>query len=161
VVVPRLEPPHMSLSGFSALSHQGAIWVGPRARLQMVDILVHEQSHVKQRHIEDTADLLDPEQALEVFRVGWRPDPRPLAGIYEGVYVNLHVCEALGRIAACGLVGPAEREQLLAVRRGHAANIREALVILAGHARFTPAGSGFLDWAETWTQRFEAVAETA
>jgi HEXXH motif-containing protein len=161
VVVPRLEPPHAWLSGFSAFSHQGAIWLGPRSKLELLDALVHEQCHVKLRYLENTEMLLDEAENTMTFKVGWRPDPRPLVGIYEGVYVNLHVCEAMGRVVAQDLVGPAERDQLVAMRRKHSEHIREALEMLKAHARFTEAGQGFMDWALESSARLREMAEAA
>jgi HEXXH motif-containing protein len=161
VVVPRLEPPEARLSAHSAASRQGAVWLGPRTKLERVDALVSEQCCVKLSYLEDSAPLLQAAENDGAFTVGRRPDPRPLAGVCEDVYVDLRVCEAMGRILAHGLVGPAESGQLRAMRRRRSQHVREALEILCAHARFTEPGRGFLDWAREASARLCGTAEAA
>ena len=77
-------------------SYAGAIWLFVDTIVGIVEHMVHEQSHVKLRYVEEACPILAPEQTGERFLVGWRKDPRPIVGIYEGVYVHLR---RLGGIA--------------------------------------------------------------
>lgn len=87
IVVPRNVPPGWRARGMTVSSYQGAIWLMARGLLPIFENLLHEQSHVKLRYIEEQSPLLQDNQAVERYKVGWRSDPRPIAGIFEGIYV--------------------------------------------------------------------------
>jgi HEXXH motif-containing protein len=148
VVVPRLPPSGWRMNGFTLSSMQGASWVYPTDLLATLESLVHEHSHVKLRYIEESASLLQPEQTDARFAVGWRSDPRPLVGIFEGVYVHLHCVLALARCLSHGCLAPSLRDNAAKRMAELHAQAREGLALLRGHARFTQAGQGFLRWAE-------------
>jgi len=147
VAVPRKAPRGWTVHGMTVASHQGACWIVARGFPDLLDALVHEQSHVKLRYIEESLPILEPEQPEQTFQVGWRSDPRPLIGIYEGVYVNLHVIEALGRCVERGALDEASvalcRQRIRELQR----KVSEALNLLTAHGRFTELGRGFLEWA--------------
>jgi len=149
VVVPRLPPPGWQMEGFTISSMQGASWIHPSNTLRTLESLVHEHSHVKLRYVEEAVPLLQPVQTSARFPVGWRTDPRPVIGIFEGVYVHLHCVMALVRYLDGHRLGPAARHEA-AVRLGELrTQAREGFELLRGHARFTEAGQGFLRWAES------------
>jgi len=140
--------------GMTVSSHQGAVWIMATNLLGVYESLVHEQSHVKLRYIEECYPILEPKQNEERFRVAWRPDPRPLIGIYEGIYVSIHSAWAISRALGAGLVPVRERgswrfrlEQLIK-------NVGEALPVLEHNATFTAAGRVFIPWV---AQSLESV----
>jgi HEXXH motif-containing protein len=152
VVVPRGAPPGWRARGMTVSSHQGAIWIFVRGSLDLVEHMVHEQSHVKLRYIEETCPILTSEQTEQRFLVGWRKDPRPIVGIYEGVYVHIHVLLAL---IACqqnecfsGEVADACSARIHALQD----EVHEGLTILIEHGRFTDTGMAFVDWAAAVAQ---------
>lgn len=149
VIVPRLSPGHIYFNSFTSSAHQGACWLSPGDALAHVADIVHELGHVTLRYIEEAAPILAPEQTSETFRVDWRDDPRPIVGIFEGVYVHAHIALALEGLLAAGALGDEDRcvaaERAQEVRR----EVEEALPILRQHARFTPIGMAFLDWADS------------
>lgn len=147
VVVPREAPPGLIMQGMTSASYQGACWIAARGFPNVLDALVHEQSHIKLRYIEATQPILEPMQPRGPFRVGWRDDPRPIDGILEGVYVNLHVCEAFARVGAAGLLTSEAAAGLAERGREHLDQVKAALTLLTEHAWFTEPGWGFIDYA--------------
>ena len=148
VVVPRMPPPGWQMEGFTISSMQGAAWIHPSSTLRTLESLVHEHSHVKLRYVEEIVPLLQAGQTHARFRVGWRTDPRPEVGIFEGVYVHLHCAMALVRYLEGGGLDAEARCEAAARLNELRAQAREGLELLQGHARFTEAGQGFLRWAE-------------
>jgi HEXXH motif-containing protein len=147
IVVPRNVPPGWKMGGFTVGSYQGACWIGARAFPELLDALVHEQSHVKLRYVQDTCPILEDTQPDKKFVVGWRKDPRPLVGLYEGVYVHLHVAETMRRIVERGAVDAKGMELCRSRLDELLTHAVEARDVLARHAKFTPEGKAFLAWA--------------
>ncbi|TFW07754.1 hypothetical protein E4K72_08665 [Oxalobacteraceae bacterium OM1] len=147
VVVPRMPPRGWRMEGFTVSSMQGAVWIHPGRFLAVLESLVHEQSHVKLRYVEEAVPLLADQQTDDRFAVGWRTDRRPIVGIYEGVYVHIHCAIAFARCLDLGVLDAGLREEASVRLRDLVAQAREGLQLLRLHARFTPAGQGFLDWA--------------
>lgn len=147
VLVQRSAPVGWEVEGFTVSSHQGACWIFSDTPVNAYESLIHEQGHVKLRHIEEAIPILLPDQPPEHFHVSWREDPRPVVGITEGVFVHLQVCEALDRALAKGLFAGSEasfaRERADDLRT----EVAEAIPILERHARFTRDGERFLRWA--------------
>lgn len=148
VVVPRLPPTGWRMEGFSLSSMQGAIWVHPCDELTVLESLVHENSHVKLRYVEDSVPLLHTAQTEQRFRVGWRSDARPLVGIFEGVYVHIHCARALARVIEAGVLATDLRDRATLRSRALLEQARDGLKLLRKHARVTAAGQGFFDWAQ-------------
>lgn len=147
VVVPRLPPSGWRMEGFTISSMQGAVWINPSEFLMALESLVHEQSHVKLRYLEEMVPLLEPAQTQARFPVGWRTDSRPLVGIYEGVYVHIHCAIALARCLDAAVLDEGYRASASARLAELLQQAREGLEILCAHARFTDAGQGFAVWA--------------
>lgn len=148
VTVPRLPPPGWRMNGFTISSMQGAAWIHPSDPVSALESLVHEHSHVKLRYVEESVPLLQPGQSDARFAVGWRSDPRPLVGIFEGVYVHAHCAMALTRCLADDALPTSQRTQL-ARRVGELrSQAQQGLKLLRSYARFTPAGQGYLQWAQ-------------
>ena len=147
VVVPRRAPDGWHMDGFTVSSYQGAVWIGAQDLVSVFEALVHEQSHVKHRYIEEAIPLLAERQKADKFWVGWRTDPRPIEGIYEGVYVNVHCCRALFRLLQHSLLSAEEAELAQTRYVELRQQTREGTALLEKHARFTQAGESFLEWA--------------
>lgn len=158
VVVPRAAPPGWRARGMTVSSHQGAIWIFVREILDLVEHMTHEQSHVKLRYIEETSPLLAPDQTEERFLVGWRKDPRPIVGIYEGVYVHLHVLLALAACAERGSFSGAVADQCRTRLETLRAEVREGIDLLRAHGRFTDSGQAYLEWAESCLEAADGAA---
>jgi HEXXH motif-containing protein len=79
---------------FTVSSRQGAMFIGHAPSIPTTEMILHEKAHIKLREIQ----LLDPiledplDESIKV-PVPWRPDPRPLPGVLEGLYVFVHVAE--------------------------------------------------------------------
>lgn len=79
---------------YTVSSRQGAIYIGDAPVDSTVEMLLHENAHVKLRQIQAMDPLLtDPFDETVRLPVPWRPDPRPVTGILEGVFVFSHVAE--------------------------------------------------------------------
>ncbi len=148
IVIPRSSPRRWRAQGMTVSSFAGAIWLFVDGVVDLVEHMVHEQSHVKLRYIEDACPILAPEQTGERHVVGWRNDPRPIVGIYEGVYVHLHVLMALWACTEHDAFSGADAQACEQRRRTVAAQVQEGLALLTAHGRFTETGKVYLGWAE-------------
>jgi HEXXH motif-containing protein len=148
VVVPRSSPPRWRARGMTVSSFAGAVWLFVEGVVDLVEHMVHEQSHVKLRYIEDTCPILAPEQTEQRYVVGWRNDPRPIVGIYEGVYVHLHVLTALSACLEQDVFPTPEARACESRCRAVMAQVEEGLALLTAHGRFTETGKVYLRWVE-------------
>jgi HEXXH motif-containing protein len=153
VIVPMNFGPHRHC-GFTVSSRQGAIYIGNAPPNPTVEMLIHENAHLKLRQIQYLDSLLiDPSDESLCLPVPWRADPRPLPGIFEGLFVFSHVAEfELRRLLADGTgVDSNQLEQ-----RIH--SLYYAAKCLERHAVFTEIGGEFfrsmLEWVEKLSERF-------
>lgn len=160
VIVPlgdgRYRPPGPGKDGchtaFTVSSRQGALYVAGAPPAAMVEMLLHENAHVKLRQIQAIDPLLeDPLDETVRVPVSWRPDPRPLPGILEGFFVFLHVAEFELRHAAL-----AGRPDALASGLRRLADLEKAHALLVSHARLTKAGDIVLRTLRAWLDRLSA-----
>ena len=124
----------------------GAVGIArPSASDALALLIVHEFQHVKLGAVLDSDDLFDPADS-RLYYAPWRPDPRPLEGLFQGTYAHLAVSEYW-------------RSRLRDLRRGdrsaeaadHAeleftrwrAHTAEAVETLAGSGSLTPLGQRF------------------
>jgi HEXXH motif-containing protein len=104
----------------------------PSSAPEFAVTLVHEFQHSKLSAILDVTPLSDPDDPGRYF-APWRTDPRPLAGLLQGVYAFVGVADTWR--ALCGVNPSAEirfAEARLQVDRG--------LSSLEGSRALTPAG---------------------
>lgn len=143
VVVPMTLPADMQKRkqylAFTLSSCQGAIFVTPAHPVTMLEMLLHEKAHVKQRYVEEVWPLLEPEQTPQRFAVPWRPDPRPISGIFEGINVFLQVAIGLSKCHRAGCYDV--RNQALDVF----CNIKYGLDLIGSHARMTSDGQMYYE----------------
>ncbi|MFI0736883.1 aKG-HExxH-type peptide beta-hydroxylase [Streptomyces sp. NPDC021100] len=114
----------------------------PRTAADLAEVLVHETQHTKLAVLHDLVPLHDAGPAA-VHRVAWRPDPRPLAGVFQGTYAHLALAEFWDRAAQGTAVPDAVREQARARRDSYRRQVAEAVPILLESSELTPAGREF------------------
>jgi hypothetical protein len=148
-IVPITSPPN-TFRAFTVRSRQGAIYLGPAPVDESVEMLLHECAHIKLRQVQLLDPLLiDPLDESFKVRVPWRPDPRPVPGILEGLYVFSHVAEyRVRRHVADGSRSAEDVTSLLA-------DLAYASSMLRSEARLTPAGTEFLASMDGWIGRIE------
>lgn len=128
---------------FTVSSHQGAMFVSPSDPRRMLEMILHEKAHVKERYVRQVWPLLEAEQTKERFPVPWRPDPRPIFGIFEGIYVFLQVIIGLARYQDAGVEDVAVRVNKLAD------DLDAAIKLIEKQANLTPAGREWLGEIKT------------
>jgi len=114
----------------------------PADHASLALLLLHEFQHVKLGAILDLYDLLD-QGDQRLFKVRWRPDPRPLPGILQGTYAHIAVVDFWRerRHTASGPAAAVADRQFAYWREGTA----EAIDILTGSGSLTPLGQRFVD----------------
>ncbi|MGX4731877.1 FxsB family cyclophane-forming radical SAM/SPASM peptide maturase [Kitasatospora griseola] len=145
----------------------GAVGIARPATAPTLALLIaHEFQHVKLGAVLDFHDLYDRADP-RLFHAPWRPDPRPLEGLFQGTYAHLAVTEFWAtRVRAYdGLRnGPAQPARVqLATWRAHTV---ASIATLADSGALTPLGTRFTDGMRTavepWlTVPVGAAAETA
>ncbi|WP_030319395.1 HEXXH motif domain-containing protein [Streptomyces sp. NRRL B-3229] len=122
----------------------GALAAAPqRDPLLLAETVLHETGHLALGSLTDLVDLTDPYDRT-LHRVGWRPDPRPLAGVLTGTHAHIGLLDFWSR-AAQTLGGAQARpaEQRLRLCGTQAA---EALRVLRrNRAALTSLGACFVE----------------
>jgi uncharacterized protein len=104
----------------------------------------HENAHIKLRQIQVLDPLLqDPWDESVRFNVPWRPDPRPMPGILEGLFVFSHVAEYELREWQRGI----NNSDKLPSRLSH---LKQALQLVEKNAKLTTAGTWFVAQMQEW-----------
>ena len=120
-------------------------------------MILHENAHVKLRQIQMLDTLLDDPLDEQVrISVPWRPDPRPMPGIFEGLFVFAHVAEYHKRRAkriGCEIslkrVGQLTRD------------LQHAAAALAKHAVLTDRGQEFFKALCSWVDELSVANSSA
>jgi uncharacterized protein len=138
-MVPAGNGAHRSAAARHAFGAVGAARPGDPALLAL--LLVHEFQHVKLGAVLDLYDLFDTSDTSARYYAPWRPDPRPLEGLYQGTYAHIAVTE-FWRVRRRQLDGPArdEAETQFARWRQHTADAVEELLACTS---LTPLGERF------------------
>ncbi|WP_238008255.1 FxsB family cyclophane-forming radical SAM/SPASM peptide maturase [Dactylosporangium sp. AC04546] len=106
---------------------------------ELAVVLTHEFQHGKLGALLDLVDLFDTESPVRL-RVGWRPDPRPIEGVLQGVYAHAAVADVWG-VRARRADDPVARETF---QRYHGWTVA-ALEALRDTDALTPLGRRFVD----------------
>lgn len=110
-------------------------------------ILVHEFQHGKLGALLDLCDLVDLDSDTHI-RVGWRPDPRPIEGVLQGIYAHAAVAD----VHRARINHDADAEPLFTKYYKWTA---DAIAELRTTDALTPLGRDFLDRLEStmrgWT----------
>ncbi|MFG2349972.1 aKG-HExxH-type peptide beta-hydroxylase [Streptomyces phaeochromogenes] len=145
-VVPLALPGRDGGSSMSATlrSAPGAILIQlPETAWELAESLVHEVHHTKLAALHELVPLYRPGGGA-LHRVGWRSDPRPIPGVFQGAYAHLALIDLWWR-ARTGSATP-EKWRLRAAEQfeSHQDRIGQALFILLESDELTFAGREFV-----------------
>ncbi|MER6524948.1 HEXXH motif domain-containing protein [Streptomyces sp. NPDC001508] len=110
---------------------------------ELAESLVHETQHTKLAALHDLSPLCVP-GAGTLHRVGWRPDPRPVMGVLQGVYAHLALVDLWWRARRTPSVPSGWRRRAglrLEIYREH---VGEALSALGESDELTLVGREFV-----------------
>jgi uncharacterized protein len=105
-------------------------------------LLVHEFQHGKLGALLDLCDLFDLDSDASV-QVAWRPDPRPVEGVLQGVYAHAAVADVY-RVRAGRDADATAARQYTKYRRW----TLDAIAGLRATGGLTPLGTSFVDQVE-------------
>jgi HEXXH motif-containing protein len=139
-VVPVVPPPGRWSTSASREAF-GAVWLSPTTDpVLLAESLVHEVSHVLLGALGDLVDLHDPADTGS-HRVGWRPDPRPLGAVLQGIYAHVARLDFWDRYRQ--IAPPAEADRADRYRRRLREQVLDALELLDGCSGLTELGRRF------------------
>ncbi|MEU9881352.1 HEXXH motif domain-containing protein [Streptomyces phaeochromogenes] len=145
-VVPLVPPDRDGGASMSATlrSAPGAILMQlPASAWELAEALVHEAHHTKLAALHELVPLYRPGGGA-LHRVGWRSDPRPIPGVFQGAYAHLALTDLWWR-AWTGSAVPGEwRTRSAEQFESHRDRIGQALSILLESDELTFAGSEFV-----------------
>jgi hypothetical protein len=123
-----------------------------RTTVSLVDLLVHESSHVLLFGL-GADSALTRNSGDERYSSPLRADPRPIDGIFHACFVATRVHLAMSRLLDSGVLTAEQTEQAVQ-RRDHNGNAgRVSLGVLDEHARLTELGENVLDTIRTYLER--------
>jgi HEXXH motif-containing protein len=123
-----------------------------RTPISLVDLLVHEGSHVLLFGLA-AENALVRNSGDERYSSPLRSDPRPIDGIFHACFVAARVHLAMSRLLASGALEPEHVEET-EYRRDHNGNAaRISLGVLDEHARLTEHGANVLGSIRTYLER--------
>jgi HEXXH motif-containing protein len=65
----------------------------PKNKAELALLLVHEFQHAKMSVLSEAAVLYDDSNDNQLFYAPWRPDPRPLPALMQGIYAHFGVTD--------------------------------------------------------------------
>ncbi|MFB7587424.1 HEXXH motif domain-containing protein [Streptomyces sp. NPDC056169] len=121
----------------------GAVLMTPSAgAFDMAETLVHELHHGKLSTLHELVPLYRPGHAV-LYRVGWRTDERPVAGVFQGAYAHLALADLWRRARdAPGVPGPWRARAVHQFDHVHD-QVGEALAMLLESDELTNEGREF------------------
>jgi HEXXH motif-containing protein len=141
-----------SFSGSSAEAFGAMALSRPRSARGLALSMAHEMQHGKFAAVLHLFDLFEPD-GEELYYAPWRPDPRPLLGLFHGAYAHLGVADFWNRRRGVerdpGEIALAEA-QFARWRTG----AREATEVLLASGRLTVLGRHF---AQTMLSTLDAL----
>ncbi|MBT2387559.1 HEXXH motif-containing putative peptide modification protein, partial [Streptomyces sp. ISL-11] len=114
----------------------------PETAADLAAVLVHETQHSKLSVLHDLLPLHHA-RPHAAYRVAWRSDPRPLAGVLQGTYAHLALADFWARAGAGAALPPAERRDARHRADSYRRQVAEALAVLLESSELTPAGGEF------------------
>jgi hypothetical protein len=114
-----------------------------RAPVSMVDLLIHESSHVLLFGLSSTEGLMRND-GKERYDSPVRTDKRPIEGIFHGCFVTTRVHLAMKRLLDSGSLHEGDNQLAIQHCRSNARAARESLAVLARHAVPTRLGKTVL-----------------
>jgi hypothetical protein len=110
-----------------------------RSPISMMDLLIHESSHVLLFGLSADGALTRNSGDQRYFSP-LRSDPRPIDGIFHGCFVATRVHLAMGRILKRGDLALEVKQQALERQRSNGNTGRISLEVLERHAELTDSG---------------------
>lgn len=86
-LLPRSDTEMVSATATAAFGAIATSW--PPDPVSMAETLIHESEHLKLCGLLDMVSLVEPSN--DRVYAPWRPDPRPVAGLLQGIYAHLGV----------------------------------------------------------------------
>ncbi|MEU5428960.1 HEXXH motif-containing putative peptide modification protein [Streptomyces olivoreticuli] len=129
----------------------------PETAADLAAVLVHETQHGKLAVLHDLLPLHHA-GPYAAYRVAWRPDPRPLAGVLQGTYAHLALADFWGRVAGRAGLPAGARSAARARHDSYRRQVAEALPILLESNELTPAG---VEFATGMRQHHAGLGRTA
>jgi uncharacterized protein len=114
--------------------------------------LVHEFQHSKLAALLDIEHL--HEDSERRFFAPWRTDPRPIGGLFQGVYAFIGVADTWRALYADPVAFPQAEREFAEAR----ANVTDAVATLAASALLTSRGQRFVRGMTDAVDRLQAVA---
>ena len=130
-----------SFSGSSAEAFGAMALSRPRSARGLALSMAHEMQHGKFAAVLHLFDLFEPD-GEELYYAPWRPDPRPLLGLFHGAYAHLGVADFWNRRRAVEQ-DPAERALAEAQFARWRVGARQATEVLLASGRLTALGEHF------------------
>jgi hypothetical protein len=115
-----------------------------RSPIVMIDLLVHEGSHVLLFGVA-AEEPLTRNPGTERYASPVRPDPRPIDGIFHACFVTTRVHLAMSRLLETRLLSAQEAEEAMDRLKYNGNAARAALELLDLHAEPTDTGKHVLD----------------
>ncbi|WP_320777074.1 aKG-HExxH-type peptide beta-hydroxylase [Streptomyces sp. CRN 30] len=115
----------------------------PAEAPELTESLVHEAHHTKLAALQEVLPLCRPETGA-LHRVGWRPDPRPVPGVLQGVYAHLALTDLWSRAATGPGMPAAWRRRADERFETYRGEVGEGLSILRESDELTSAGREFV-----------------
>jgi uncharacterized protein len=128
----------------------------PRSPADFAVALVHELQHSKLSALLDIVDLYD-DTSDRTFFAPWRTDPRPVGGLFQGVYAFLGVADMWRVLSAQPDRFPTAQQEFAEAR----ALVTDAIGALAGSGLLTGPGERFVDGMRAAVERLHATAVPA
>ncbi len=142
VLVPLVADPAGGQRSSAARHAFGGVGVAlPAGDDQLAILLLHEVQHIKLGAVLDICTLVDPTSRVRL-EVPWRPDPRPVELVLQGIYAHLGIADAWR--ARRDIPGD-DRHVAGAHYRRYRDWVRGAAEALAGTGALTSYGRMFVD----------------
>jgi hypothetical protein len=144
---PATEDPADKFNGASTFFLWGASLLNAdlrRSSISIIDLLVHESSHVLLFGISADGALTE-NSGSERFDSPLRTDKRPIDGIFHACFVATRVHLAMSRMLGSGVLTHAEANIAVERARYNGEAARNGIAELERHARLTELGAAVLD----------------
>ncbi|WP_416983346.1 aKG-HExxH-type peptide beta-hydroxylase [Streptomyces sp. T028] len=142
LLVPLVRSGQGSVSGSTAEMFGCVGMSRPATATGFAVTMAHEMQHNKFAAVLHLFDLLEPSEGPDRFYAPWRPDPRPLIGLFHGAYAHLGVALFWARRRETGPTLQTEAHVQFARWRLAA---RDATLVILASGRLTPLGRRFAD----------------
>ncbi|QGZ51549.1 HEXXH motif domain-containing protein [Streptomyces sp. QHH-9511] len=141
LIVPLIGTGRGNVSGSSAETFGCMAMSLPQNGSVFAATMAHELQHNKFAALLHLFDLFEAD-GEELFYAPWRPDPRPLLGLFHGAYAHLGVARFWGRRSETE-PDPAQRAAAQTRFARWRSATHEATVVLLASGRLTPLGRRF------------------